>query len=91
MDLGETLFEAAGGTRSVRGVLSELASGADNLFKPHASKPALNAAISSYNEARKQARNVSLAGDKFRALEEEIGRLWSALVWSPDASWGHDL
>lgn len=77
--LGETLFEAAGGTRSVRGVLSELAEAADGLFKPQASRPILNAAISRYTDARKQARSASLAGDQFRALEDEIARVTSEI------------
>lgn len=78
--LGETLFEAAGGTRSVRGVLNELAEATDGLFKPQASRPILNAAISSYTDARKQARSASLAGDQFRLLEDEIERVASEIV-----------
>jgi len=73
--LGESLFEAAAGTKSVRRVLGELSAGADRLFKPRASTPLLNQALSRCSEARLRARASILGGDRFRAIEEEIASL----------------
>jgi uncharacterized protein YhaN len=73
--LGESLFEAAGGTKSVRRVLGELGTAAESLFKPRASNPLLNAALSSYHEARTRARSKTLAGEDFHKIESELASL----------------
>ncbi len=76
--LGESLFEAAGGTRSVRAVLATLAAEADVLFKKGASIPTVNAAIGRYNEARQAARQAALAGEDYLALEQVLAALATA-------------
>lgn len=70
--LGESLFEAAGGTNSIRAVLDALSQEAGNLFRSRASNPRINAAIARYSEARQQARAAALSGENFHAMEEEI-------------------
>ena len=59
-DLGQALFSAAVGTASLREILSDLQTGAEELFKPRASKKLVNRAISSFKEAQKRIKDSSL-------------------------------
>jgi len=73
--LGESLFEAAGGTHSVRAVLAGLAAAAEALFRKGGINPEVNAAIARYNEARLATRAAALEGEAYLELEEDIAAL----------------
>lgn len=73
-DVGETLFDASLGGRGIRELLEALQREADELFRPRASTPALNAALKAFDEARKRRSHESLRPeawhDQKRALDE---------------------
>lgn len=84
-DAGESLFEAGAGLKSIRTLLEKLSREAETLFKPRASTPAINKAMSEYESARKQAKEIAVrpaewtsakttmeaAGKKYEAAKEE--------------------
>ncbi len=71
-DLGQALFSAAVGTASLREILSDLQNGAEELFKPRASKKLVNRAISSFKEAQKRIRDLSLPVAEWKKLQKEL-------------------
>jgi uncharacterized protein YhaN len=70
-DLGQALFSAAVGTASLREILSDLQTGAEELFKPRASKKLVNRAISSFKEAQKRIKDSSLPVAEWKRLQKE--------------------
>jgi uncharacterized protein YhaN len=56
-DVGESLFDAGLGGRGVHSVLQELRKEAENLFRPRASKPTINAALADLKQAQKDRRH----------------------------------
>ncbi len=56
-------------------MLESLQTAADSLFRPRASTPAVNRHIAAYEDARKQARDAALAGEKFVQVEEALDTL----------------
>src|SRR5210317_1502113 len=71
-DLGQALFSAAVGTASLREILSDLQTGAEELFKPRASKKLVNRAISSFKEAQKQIKDSSLPVSEWKRLQKKL-------------------
>ncbi len=71
-DLGQALFSAATGTANLRTILKELSAGADELFKPRASKATVNHAISEYKNAMKTLRETSLPISEWKNLQKEL-------------------
>ncbi|MEA3416331.1 MAG: AAA family ATPase [Thermodesulfobacteriota bacterium] len=71
-DLGQALFSAAVGTASLRKILSDLQSDAEELFKPRASTKLVNQAISSFKEAQKRIKDSSLPVAEWKRLQKEL-------------------
>ena len=78
-DLGQALFSAVVGTASLREILSELKNGAEELFKPRASTKLVNQAISSFKEAQKQIKVLSLPVAEWKRLQNELTKTLSAI------------
>ena len=78
-DLGQALFSAAVGTASLREILSDLQNDAEKLFKPRASKKIVNRAISSFKEAQKQIKDLSLPVAEWKRLQKELADTRSAI------------
>ncbi|MGB9438130.1 MAG: AAA family ATPase, partial [Desulfobacterales bacterium] len=71
-DLGQALFSAAVGTASLRAILSDLQNGAEELFKPRASKKRVNQAITSFKEAQKRIKDSSLPVAEWKRLQKKL-------------------
>jgi uncharacterized protein YhaN len=78
-DLGQALFSAAVGTASLREILSDLQTGAEELFKPRASKKRVNRAISSFKEAQKRIKDSSLPVAEWKRLQKKLADTLSAI------------
>ena len=78
-DLGQALFSAAVGTASLREILSDLQTGAEELFKPRASTKLVNQAISSFKEAQKRIKDSSLPVAEWKRLQKELADTLSAI------------
>jgi uncharacterized protein YhaN len=78
-DLGQALFSAAVGTASLREILSDLQTGAEELFKPRASKKLVNRAISSFKEAQKRIKDSSLPVAEWKRLQKKLADTLSAI------------
>lgn len=73
-DLGEALFSAAMGTAGLRGVLEELQSEADGLFKPRAQNMTVNRALARYRDARKMVKEASLPASEWTELRRSLSQ-----------------
>ena len=62
-DVGESLFDASLGGRGIGELLDALEREADEIFRPRASTPALNAAIKAFDDAKKQRSHESLRSE----------------------------
>ena len=78
-DLGQALFSAAVGTTSLREILSELQNGSEELFRPRASTKLVNQAISSYKEAQKQIKNLSIPVAEWKKLQKKLTEVLSTI------------
>ena len=78
-DLGQALFSAAVGTASLREILFDLRNGAEELFKPRASKKLVNQAISSFKEAQKRIKDSSLPVAEWKRLQKELADTLAAV------------
>ncbi|TWU43735.1 chromosome segregation protein [Novipirellula aureliae] len=75
-ELGESLFAAGSGSANMPGLRSSLDSQCDHLFKPStATKPQVNAAISAFNAARKEVRELSVKSNDWKRQAEELEEL----------------
>lgn len=86
---GESLFEAGAGLKSIRTLREKLSREAETLFKPRASTPAINKAVSEYESARRQAKDAAVrpaewtlakttmeaAGKEYESAKEEQSKL----------------
>ena len=86
-DVGRSLFAAASGVSNLRDILRDLEDRAAMLFKPRASNPTVNQAISGHKRARSQVKEALLsihewqalnqaqndARTKLKAMEDELG------------------
>lgn len=85
-DVGMGLFEAGTGIVNLREALRTLDTEIDQLFKPRAGKPLINAAIEAHQEARKDEKRARLSGDAWKeahkrhaSLEQEIDHTREAI------------
>jgi uncharacterized protein YhaN len=83
-ELGQVLFGAALGTRSVRQLGDQLEREADERFRPLASKPALNAELKLLEEAKRQVRASALRAPARRAAEQELEQIRQQLQQTED-------
>ena len=74
-DVGESLFDAGLGGRSIREVLAELDREAEALFAPRGRKKLLNEAIDAFKKARKLSVDEALSAGAWREQKEEIDRV----------------
>ncbi len=78
-ELGQALFSASLGSAALHGVLEQLDQEADALFRPQASKPALNAALKAHADLGHAIRESSLSSrawdEQRRALTRTTGEL----------------
>ncbi|MCM8883209.1 MAG: AAA family ATPase [Candidatus Thiodiazotropha sp.] len=86
-EVGQALFSAALGSQALHGVLAELDTQADALFRPRGSTQTINAAIKRYTELSKEVREHSLSsrewGEHRRALartEKELEKIQGDLA-----------
>jgi len=90
-DLGQILYGAAAGVRSLQTILNKLQEESSALFAPRGSRPLLNAALAEWKTAHTQARDAGTppkewadaerayqeAAENLRGVEEELARLRS--------------
>lgn len=69
-EVGESLFEAGAGLVGLRRLRDALETEADALFSPRASKPRINATISEYDSARRQAKDLAIKTEEWVRREE---------------------
>ncbi|HYO12976.1 MAG TPA: AAA family ATPase [Thermoanaerobaculia bacterium] len=74
-EVGQALFAAGLGSRSLRKVLESLDGEAEGLFLPRGAKPLINQAVSEYREARRELSDASLSGREFEGLRKELERM----------------
>ncbi|RPH55947.1 chromosome segregation protein SMC, partial [bacterium] len=75
-EVGQALFAAGIGSRSLRKVLESLESEAGALFLPrNATKPLINQAVSEYKEVRRELSDASLSGREFEGLRKDLERM----------------
>lgn len=74
-EVGQALFSAGLGSRSLRKVLESLDGEAEGLFLPRGAKPLINQALSEYREARRELSEASLSGREFEGLRKELERM----------------
>ncbi len=70
-DVGQALFSAAVGTESLRTIVMDLQSGAEDLFKPQASTRTINQAIAHFKRAQKQIKDSSLPVSDWKKLQAQ--------------------
>lgn len=78
-DIGQALFSAAVGTEGLRDILLELQNGAEELFKPKASKKVVNQAISHFKQAQKRIRESSLPVSQWKRLQADHANVLSEI------------
>lgn len=74
-EVGQALFSAGLGSRSLRRVLGSLDQEAEALFLARGSKPLLNQALAEHKETRRELADASLSGREFEGLRKEQERL----------------
>jgi uncharacterized protein YhaN len=74
-EVGQALFAAGLGSRSLRPVLESLEREAEGLFAPRASKPLINQAAAEYQKIRREIVEASLSGRDFEGDRKELERL----------------
>ncbi len=79
-DLGQALFSAAVGTASLREVLVDLQSNAEAIFKPRASKTALNQAIANFKESQKKIKDSSLPVSEWKKMRKNESDTLAAIT-----------
>ena len=77
--LGKVLFSAALGTAGLRGVLEELQSEADAVFKPRGQKMTVNKALSQYRDLRKRVKEASLRVSDWKDLQASMSDVQNQL------------
>jgi uncharacterized protein YhaN len=72
--LGETIFAAGYGVRTLGTVLGALEKEADDLFRPTGKKDLINSALRAHSDARREAREASVRPSQYeQAAREEAG------------------
>ena len=71
-DAGQILFAAGAGIADFRKILEDLRSEADDLFKPAAQKPAINAGLAELQKIRKAQREAQLPSQAWAAHDQAL-------------------
>ena len=74
-NLAQSLFQAAAGITGLRRALSALEEEAGDLFKPNASRPRVNRALTDYENARRVSRDAALRPAEWSATVDQRDRL----------------
>lgn len=69
-DIGQSLFSAGAGLSSLHGIIEALEKEYGDLFKPGGSKPELNQAIKTYQDLKKEIRDLSLPSSAWKEQKE---------------------
>ncbi len=69
-DIGQALFSAGAGLSSLHGIIEAMDKECDDLFKASASKPELNQAIKTYQDIKKEIRNLALSSTDWKDQRE---------------------
>lgn len=73
-EVGQALFSASLGSRSLRQVLDSLEAESRELFAKNASKPLINQAVAEYKTAKRELAEASLSGREFEGDRKELER-----------------
>lgn len=73
-EVGQALFAAGLGSRSLRRVLDSLDEEADALFLSRGSKPLINQAVAEHKAAKRELAEASLSGREFEGDRKELER-----------------
>lgn len=73
-EIGQALFSAALGSRTLHAVMTELDDTAKGLFLPSGSKPVINSAIRSHTDLRAEIRKSSLSSREWDEQRRALGR-----------------
>jgi uncharacterized protein YhaN len=71
-ELGRALFGASTGLTRLNKVMAQLDSRADQLFKPSASRPAINAALAKFKGLSQQVKELSKSASAVVKLDDEL-------------------
>lgn len=71
-DAGQILFAAGAGIADFRKILDDLRSEADDLFKPSAQKPAINAGLAELQKIRRAQREAQLPSQAWAAHDKAL-------------------
>jgi uncharacterized protein YhaN len=71
-DVGQALFAAGLGTRSLRRVLRELDEEANALYLPRGAKPSINTGLKELAALRQEVRSASLSGSQLEGLKGAV-------------------
>ncbi len=74
-DLGQALFAAASGIANLRGILKDLETRQDSLFRPRASTSSIHRDISELSALSRQVRELSLKPSRWKKLRQELRTL----------------
>jgi uncharacterized protein YhaN len=73
-EVGQALFSASLGSRSLRQVLDSLEAESRDLFAKNASKPLINQAVAEYKAAKRELAEASLSGRELEGDRKELER-----------------
>lgn len=73
-EVGQALFSASLGSRSLRQVLDSLEAESRELFAKNASKPLINQAVAEYRTAKRELSESTLSGHKYEGDRKELER-----------------
>ncbi len=73
-EVGQALFSASLGSRSLRQILESLEGESRELFAKTASKPLINQAVAEYKLAKSEVAKASLSGREFEGDRKELDR-----------------
>ena len=79
-DLAQSLYEAGAGVTGLRETQAALEAEADAIFRPRASRPALNLQLAEYRNAAKRSRDLSLRPAAWEELQRQFTEAVKALA-----------
>lgn len=71
-EVGEILFSAGSGMRSLHALLEELQQKADALYKPRGSKPDINASLQRHKILQKEIRGLTLSPERWLEQQKRV-------------------
>ena len=79
-DLGKSLFGAALGTPGTAGLLEDLASGADRLFRSRGQTQSINAAVAKLKDARREEKGATVSVREWKELQASLKQAEEAIT-----------